>query len=258
MAGGQWQITATVLDARGNELLSYAKVHLFGPEERKAFSPAEAAPAVVNLGGIKTSLAICYDVEFPRNGARGRSGRRRPAPGTHGAGPRLRIGAAGAAAGPRTGEPADSGPTPTTPGRRTAAPSWAEASLPAPTANCSLLPVPTRNCCMRRSAPRRPARHGMPCPICASGARMFTAPGRRAAAKRTAAPQSLFRLQGSCAGLGGGQLVDVLQRDPQFGPHLRLVQVRVQQFGHCVDLPPDAVAVQSQRLGRGIPVPVLA
>jgi predicted amidohydrolase len=65
MAGGQWQITATVLDARGDELLSYAKVHLFGPEERKAFSPAEAAPAVVNLGGIKTSLAICYDVEFP-------------------------------------------------------------------------------------------------------------------------------------------------------------------------------------------------
>ena len=64
-AGGQWQIAATVLDGRGNELLSYAKVHLFGPEERKAFSPAEAAPAVVDLGGIKTSLAICYDVEFP-------------------------------------------------------------------------------------------------------------------------------------------------------------------------------------------------
>jgi predicted amidohydrolase len=64
-ADGQWQITAAVLDNRGNELLSYAKVHLFGPEEREAFSPAEAAPAVVDLGGIKTSLAICYDVEFP-------------------------------------------------------------------------------------------------------------------------------------------------------------------------------------------------
>ena len=63
--GGEWQITATVLDHAGNELLSYAKVHLFGPEERKAFSPAEAAPAVVDLGGIKVSLAICYDVEFP-------------------------------------------------------------------------------------------------------------------------------------------------------------------------------------------------
>lgn len=63
--GGEWQITATVLDHSGNELLSYAKVHLFGPDERKAFSPAEAAPAVVDLGGLKTSLAICYDVEFP-------------------------------------------------------------------------------------------------------------------------------------------------------------------------------------------------
>ena len=63
--GGEWQISATVLGANGNELLSYAKVHLFGPDERKAFSPAEAAPAVVDLGGLKTSLAICYDVEFP-------------------------------------------------------------------------------------------------------------------------------------------------------------------------------------------------
>lgn len=64
-AEGQWQITATLLDNAGDELLTYAKVHLFGPEERKAFSPAEAAPAVVDLGGVKTSLAICYDVEFP-------------------------------------------------------------------------------------------------------------------------------------------------------------------------------------------------
>jgi predicted amidohydrolase len=38
---------------------------LFGPEERKAFSPAQAAPAVVDLAGVRASLAICYDVEFP-------------------------------------------------------------------------------------------------------------------------------------------------------------------------------------------------
>src|SRR6478672_4792065 len=30
-AEGEWQITATVLDNSGHELLSYAKVHLFGP-----------------------------------------------------------------------------------------------------------------------------------------------------------------------------------------------------------------------------------
>lgn len=65
VTAGEWQITATVLDHNGHELLSYAKVHLFGAGERKAFSPAEAAPAVVGLGGIQTSLAICYDVEFP-------------------------------------------------------------------------------------------------------------------------------------------------------------------------------------------------
>jgi predicted amidohydrolase len=60
-----WHISATLLDASGEELLDYAKVHLFGAEERKAFSAAQAAPAVVDFNGIKTSLLICYDVEFP-------------------------------------------------------------------------------------------------------------------------------------------------------------------------------------------------
>lgn len=65
VTSGQWNISATLVSSRGEELLSYSKVHLFGPEERKAFSPAEEAPAVVLLDGIRTSLAICYDVEFP-------------------------------------------------------------------------------------------------------------------------------------------------------------------------------------------------
>ena len=62
---GQWHITSTLLDATGTELLNYAKVHLFGEEERAAFSPAEAGPAVVDFNGIRTSMVICYDVEFP-------------------------------------------------------------------------------------------------------------------------------------------------------------------------------------------------
>ncbi len=62
---GAWQITATLVDAQGTELLSYAKVQLFGAEERHAFTPADAAPAVVDLHGVPTSLVICYDVEFP-------------------------------------------------------------------------------------------------------------------------------------------------------------------------------------------------
>lgn len=62
---GEWQISATLLDAGGNVMLSYGKVHLFGPDERAAFSPAGERPAVVDFLGIPTSMVICYDVEFP-------------------------------------------------------------------------------------------------------------------------------------------------------------------------------------------------
>ncbi len=64
-AAGEWHITATLVDEDGDELLSYAKVHLFGPEERQAFVPAAASPGVVDFHGVRTSLVICYDVEFP-------------------------------------------------------------------------------------------------------------------------------------------------------------------------------------------------
>jgi len=64
-AHGAWRITSTLLDHTGTELLNYAKVHLFGPDERAAFSPGEAPPAVVDFNGIRTSMVICYDVEFP-------------------------------------------------------------------------------------------------------------------------------------------------------------------------------------------------
>lgn len=64
---GKWHITATLVDEHGEELISYAKVHLFGTEESKAFAPADAAPTVVDFHGIPTSLVICYDVEFPES-----------------------------------------------------------------------------------------------------------------------------------------------------------------------------------------------
>ena len=64
---GEWHISATLVDASGHELLSYDKVHLFGPEERAAFAPAAAAPRVVEFQGVKTALAICYDIEFPES-----------------------------------------------------------------------------------------------------------------------------------------------------------------------------------------------
>jgi predicted amidohydrolase len=62
---GDWQISATLLDATGSPLLSYGKVHLFGPDEQAAFTPAGERPAVVDFQGIPTSMVICYDVEFP-------------------------------------------------------------------------------------------------------------------------------------------------------------------------------------------------
>ncbi|MBT2565515.1 nitrilase [Arthrobacter sp. ISL-85] len=61
----RWHISATLVDADGTEILSYAKVHLFGGEERKAFAAATEPPAVVDFRGIRTSLLICYDIEFP-------------------------------------------------------------------------------------------------------------------------------------------------------------------------------------------------
>lgn len=66
-AQGDWQISATLLDAGGSSLLSYGKVHLFGDDERAAFSPALERPGVVDFNGIPTSLVICYDVEFPES-----------------------------------------------------------------------------------------------------------------------------------------------------------------------------------------------
>ena len=63
--GPGWHISATLVDAQGREILDYAKVHLFGGEERKAFAAAAEPPAVVDFQGIRTSLLVCYDIEFP-------------------------------------------------------------------------------------------------------------------------------------------------------------------------------------------------
>lgn len=67
-AGGTgWHISATLVDAGGREILTYAKVHLFGDEERRAFVAASEPPAVADFHGIRTSLLICYDIEFPES-----------------------------------------------------------------------------------------------------------------------------------------------------------------------------------------------
>lgn len=64
---GSWHIGAVLVDATGAELLRYAKVHLFGAEERAAFVPGSAAPGTVELAGLRVGLLVCYDAEFPES-----------------------------------------------------------------------------------------------------------------------------------------------------------------------------------------------
>jgi predicted amidohydrolase len=187
-AGGQWQITATVLDARGDELLSYAKVHLFGPEERKAFSPAEAAPAVVNLGGIKTSLAICYDVEFPEAvraaAAAGADLLLVPTALAHGfeAVPQVLLRARALESQLTVAYANHSGT------EEDGCTFLGGSVIAGPDGELlAAAGEPGRNCCTRRW-PRRPARHGMKCPTCANGARSSTAPGESPERSRPAEP----------------------------------------------------------------------
>ncbi|MEO6201016.1 MAG: nitrilase-related carbon-nitrogen hydrolase [Cryobacterium sp.] len=58
-------ITATLVDKTGTVVLAYEKSHLFGPDEASSFRPGGEAPPVAELLGLRMSLLICYDVEFP-------------------------------------------------------------------------------------------------------------------------------------------------------------------------------------------------
>ena len=45
----------------------YRKSHLYGDYERAAFRASPPASVMVELGGIRLGMLICYDVEFPEN-----------------------------------------------------------------------------------------------------------------------------------------------------------------------------------------------
>ncbi len=45
----------------------YRKSHLYGDYERSLFKPAKPANCVVEMGGLRLGMLICYDVEFPEN-----------------------------------------------------------------------------------------------------------------------------------------------------------------------------------------------
>lgn len=53
-----------VFDAHGTLVSVYRKIHLFGAGEAALFTPGDET-AIVDLGGRRVGLAICYDIEFP-------------------------------------------------------------------------------------------------------------------------------------------------------------------------------------------------
>lgn len=58
-------IAATLFDALGREALHYCKVNLFDDDETHAFAPGTDAPTTVELAGMRVSVIICFDVEYP-------------------------------------------------------------------------------------------------------------------------------------------------------------------------------------------------
>jgi predicted amidohydrolase len=54
-----------VLGADGTPLSNYRKTHLFGPDERSAYTPGSGFADPFPLGELRFGLLICYDVEFP-------------------------------------------------------------------------------------------------------------------------------------------------------------------------------------------------
>jgi 5-aminopentanamidase len=58
--------SALFTDGNGTNAV-YRKSHLYGDYERKSFRPALPASVMVDLGGIRIGMLICYDVEFPEN-----------------------------------------------------------------------------------------------------------------------------------------------------------------------------------------------
>ena len=59
--------SAQLFNAKGTPLANYRKTHLFGDLDNSMFCASDADSAVVELGGWRVGMLICYDVEFPEN-----------------------------------------------------------------------------------------------------------------------------------------------------------------------------------------------
>ena len=58
-------ITAVVVTSDGSVAGRYRKTHLWGDDERAAFTPGDGTPLIVEIGGLRCAVIVCYDVEFP-------------------------------------------------------------------------------------------------------------------------------------------------------------------------------------------------
>ena len=65
LADGAVANTAVLVDETGTELTRYRKTHLFSALDRALFVPGTTLGAPVEYRGVRLSLLICYDVEFP-------------------------------------------------------------------------------------------------------------------------------------------------------------------------------------------------
>ncbi|HEY9648311.1 MAG TPA: carbon-nitrogen hydrolase family protein [Chroococcidiopsis sp.] len=54
----------TVIDATGQQVAHYRKIHLYGPEEKRLFAAGDEW-VMVAIAGVQVGLLICFDVEFP-------------------------------------------------------------------------------------------------------------------------------------------------------------------------------------------------
>ncbi len=60
-------VNAAALLRPGEEPVVYAKRQLYGTYEKALFRAGETPPPIVDLGGMKAGLLVCFDVEFPEH-----------------------------------------------------------------------------------------------------------------------------------------------------------------------------------------------
>jgi len=56
-----------LIDKNGKRLINYRKLHLWGDEEKKIWTPGTEYGPVVEFASFKVALLICFDFEFPES-----------------------------------------------------------------------------------------------------------------------------------------------------------------------------------------------